>query len=1142
MDRPSLVPVPDFKRSRSKWSSDWKKLIPEVHVSVSDKQNAATKRKSRRGSRWILTALMLVALGMAARALAPQTIGETARSFVVAKLQDHYRDYIVSIRRGHFQPGVGLIFEDMRIWDDGSVSGRPREMIRVDRITLVSDVHPERLLDQQNPFETSEILVDGVQANVWLEDGETISLTRLMPLPKFGPGVPRLEARRVAVRLFGDAPGERPVDATLSQCVIEKTTDEQGVKRERIILRGVTDFADDVYAIVDRGPDTTDVRCAIKRAFLSRNLLDRLPDAWMGPAKEIPQLQFNCDAQLAYFKRDGQDANYRVKLNVHDGRFMHAALPEPIHDLRGVVVCDPHGVAIESSQGMLGDAVIRGTGTVDGLKWPSNVKLNLSARGLLLNSRLAASLSPSLQRGWNRLQPYGRVDADAEFVHRVGAYGSGQWKSTATIDCKGVDVRYEKFPYPVESLVGRVVVKDNIATSDLMSGRISGNRMQCAFRLPIKPGITLEKSFVMASDGPIPIDKMLLESLSPRGGSSTGLEAFVRSLSPRGSVELSNAELTTDSQGRQSRKLEIKVMDGHLRYSKFDYPLFNVAGDILVEDDLVTMSSFRGTNGDSATIQCEGSFRMSVDRPVINNGQVLSTEKTKSELALHFTATDLRMDDSLRDSLPESAQTTWDAMSPSGVLDQLKVMIRQSGAGNPLGLDITARQFATDQVTNRSLSLRPVALPYRIDVTEGRVHFDGSRVFIESVRGRHDASTLSADGVCVQGTSGQWELLLNVHSGSRLQPDAELIAALPGTMQEAMRDLQIRGPVSIRGQTRLAMPDESHPVPAIQWDLGLQLEGNRIGDVGPVHSLRGEIRVKGVRDEYGIRAAGNVLLDSMHFYDLQITGIRGPFSIQDDQLFLGKESFDLLSQPEPADMGLASNQLTPPSTGPSAAVRSIRGTLFDGLLQTDGVVTLSTGRFDVAVSIKDGMVPTLLADFGQADNELTGTVSGQARLLGNLGRPELLNGTGSARLTGANLYKLPMIVQLLNLLRVTPNEAVAFTDGELDFSLDGETLIFNDLQIWGDLVALDGGGTMNRRRELDLTFNSRVSPQNTFTKIIRPLQSQRYTLFTIDVRGPLHDPSIERRALEGVGETIGYLFSGPEKSAQSQDLQQEPAR
>ena len=202
----------------------------------------------------------------------------------------------------------------------------------------------------------------------------------------------------------------------------------------------------------------------------------------------------------------------------------------------------------------------------------------------------------------------------------------------------------------------------------------------------------------------------------------------------------------------------------------------------------------------------------------------------------------------------------------------------------------------------------------------------------------------------------------------------------------------------------------------------------------------------------------------------------------------------------------------------------IQGRMFGGSLQMDGQVILSSGNFDVGMSLSGAQVPTMLASFGHVDNELTGSCSGQIVLQGKLGTTDVLKGNGAARISDANVYKLPLIVQLLNLLRITPTEDVAFTDGAVEFTIFGDETNFTDLRLWGDLVALKGGGTLNRKRELDLTFNTQVSPQNTFTRLVLPLRNQRYTLLTIDVHGPVHSPEIERRALDGVGETLGWLL------------------
>ena len=298
----------------------------------------------------------------------------------------------------------------------------------------------------------------------------------------------------------------------------------------------------------------------------------------------------------------------------------------------------------------------------------------------------------------------------------------------------------------------------------------------------------------------------------------------------------------------------------------------------------------------------------------------------------------------------------------------------------------------------------------------------------------------------------------------------------------------------------------------------MQLEGNRIGDVGPVHSVRGELTTTGTSDANGMRSLGEVQIDSMHINDLHVTSVQGPFMIDNDRLFLGNLGTE--------ETKVKQNQL-------------ISGQVFGGNAGMQGEVELSTGKFSVTAALSRGQVPTLLADLGQGQNELTGTFNVKTQLEGFLGTTELLRGNGAANVTGANLYQLPLLVQLLNLLRITPTEDVAFTDGNAIFQIVENQISFNQLQLWGDLVALDGAGTLNRRRELDLTFNTRVSPQNSFTQFVRPLRNSKYTLLTVDVHGPLSSPMVQRRTFDGVGETLERLFP---LSNQGKEQRQEQAK
>jgi hypothetical protein len=299
----------------------------------------------------------------------------------------------------------------------------------------------------------------------------------------------------------------------------------------------------------------------------------------------------------------------------------------------------------------------------------------------------------------------------------------------------------------------------------------------------------------------------------------------------------------------------------------------------------------------------------------------------------------------------------------------------------------------------------------------------------------------------------------------------------------------------------------------IDWDLLLQLEGNRIADVGPVHSLRGEIQVQGVRDAEVLQAVGNIALDSMHAYGLQITSLRGPFSITNEQLRLGENA-----------------RLPSPNPDPNGSGVPIVGALFGGKVSLSGGVLLSSGDFEIDAALANAQIATCLAEIGQHRTGITGRFDGDSHLEGRLGDLDLLKGNGRGSVSGANLYQLPYLVQVLNLLRIKATEDVAFTNGETEFSIFGEDLNFNRLVLWGDLVALEGGGTLSRREHLDMSFNTRVSPQNLFSKVINPLRDNRYTLWTIEVDGPIEAPTIRRKSLSGITQTMEDWFPGMVRS------------
>jgi len=1116
--------------------------------------------KTRRVSRKFVAALILINVVVIGYFLAPQTVGEQVRRKLEAKLQAHYKHLDVRIASGRIARDGVVVLGDIEFRARGR-GAATRPILQIATLTVYVQMQFDKLVrDGDMPFCPHRIVAEKVVADVWQDSSGRWSPQALWPPLVMDDDCPRIEIRDGRIRLHGAADGSsRPleidqidavVDLIAQHAVGEESAGDGGDTRGseasrragngrdepgrensaarssatlrslggRFSLTAAGAFVDAVSVDGEFSDGKIEAKGGANGLRIDPALLAKLPFLSPERLQEFRGLNVTTDVTgtircgLASQAGPGSPT-FGLQWSIREGRFDHTMLPQPLENLTGQIMTRPEGLEVRWAQATFGDASLRLSATTGG--WGSDAALDarLNASGLLISERLAKKLPSKAADAWNQIRPHGPIDLELKIQRHDGV-----WSSEGTAELLGVDVQLSSFPYPVAQLIGSLQFDNSTVRTKGLSGRIGGQRLNVAFDQKIA-GAKGPSWLQFAADGPIPIDSPLLASLTPLGESTSNLEQFVRSLSPSGSLHLVAARFDTDAEGESRKSLDLRVAGGSLRYKEFPYPLYDVRGQITVNDDWVQLINFQASNSDNARILCDGSFvGMPDETPHPIDGQW--------QVALRFRGRDLPLDETLRAALTPQSRDLWDHLSPTGVIDNIELTLHHAQAWAEPKLVVSANQSARPTIDSRTLSLRVADIPYRIDVVEGAVHFDGQQVIIRSLDGRHDSTRITADGRCFPTQNGQWLMELNVHSGSRVHPDAELIGSLPAEVRGAFQRLQLRGPVSARGTIGALLPDERHHDATVRWDVVLQLEGNRIGDVGPVRDMRGEITMRGVRDATSVVAQGVVSIDSMHIERQQITEIRGPFGIRDDRLYLGES----MTQLTPANRSppAAAADLNALSAGPAdpSKARPIEGKVFGGRVSLSGEVLLSDGGFDILLAISDADLAAMIVESGQTDAGVKGKAKGQVRLEGVVGAAHLLKGAGSASLSEANLYQLPLLISLFNMLRVKPSEAVAFTDGTARFSVYGNTATFNELKLWGDLIALDGSGTINRSQEVDLSFNTRVSPQNAWSIITSPFGESRYTLWTLYVRGSLPNPQIERRAMDAVGGTLERLLPG----------------
>ncbi len=1070
--------------------------------------------------------MLLANLAIIGYLFTAQTAGDQVRRQLRSKLQAHYSHLDVQIRAGRLDKDGLLVLEGVEFWTRPHRQERTgRALLRIGRLDIYTNVQIEKVLAGQMPVQATRIVAHDLTADVWkLPDGSWSPELLWPPLP-VEESCPQIDLVNGRVRLHGNSDSIRPLElheidaqmvlaatatavTTMPGGVSDEAAGNESNRQAQFQLQATAAFVDSLLVQGELIGGQWTLRGEANKLRMDHRLVEQLPvepAAWLN---DFRSFETQSDVQLAVTvsASDWLNPVYRVDCSVHAGRLEHQQLPLPLERLAGQMVFHPQGCEVHWGKAQFGEADLRVVGTMAGWGADATASGRLTADGLLVNERLAQKLPPEMEAAWNRIRPSGPVDIELQWQRQ-----GGHWSSAGNANLRGVDIQPELFPYPVHQLVGSLAFDHQRVTTAGLTGRVGGQTIQIAFDQAI--GSSTDAEWLqMAVSGPVAIDSPLLSALTQTGDPTSELETFMRSLAPSGGVHLVAARFERDAAGEMRQSLDLRISGGALRYQPFPYPLYDVRGQVTIHDDWVQLIGFQASNSDNAKIRCDGSFlRMPDGMPHPEDGQW--------QLALNFLAQELPLDESLRAALSVETREQWDQFSPTGVIEQATVRLHNADRWAEPKIVITAQQSSRPTIDNRTISLRSAAVPYRLDIVEGAVRFDGNEVRIESLDGRHDSTRIAADGTCRRSETGQWRMDLNVHSGSRLHPDAELIGSLPAEVRGLFQRLQLRGPLSVRGTLGMELPDARQPEPVVDWDFNIQLEGNRIGDVGPVRDLRGEIAVRGVRDGDTVTAEGDIRIDSMHIQQQQVTAIVGPFGVRNDRLYLGESLAKMTDSVQTVRSGKRQRQPMP-----AGQAVPVRGQVFGGSASLSGEIVLSSGEFDVVASLADADLGTVVNRLGQTDTDIRGVAQGQIRLDGVLGAPHLLKGAGSATLAQANLYQLPMLISVFNIARVKPSEAVAFTDGAARFTLYGDTVTFNELRLWGDLIALDGNGTLNRAQEVDLLFNTRVSPQNVWSWVTQPFGETNYTLMTLNVRGPLASAQVERRGIETVGGNLERLL------------------
>lgn len=732
------------------------------------------------------------------------------------------------------------------------------------------------------------------------------------------------------------------------------------------------------------------------------------------------------------------EPSFRVLLGLTDGTINNLILPFGLHDVSAQLYRDNeltflhiHNARNDKTQLRVEASVSReqdgsSTGFVD-----------LDVQELPLDDRVRRVLPVSLRRVMDPLNATGVVSVSG----RLTADGTGGWDPEGCrLEIRGGTSQFDKFRYPVDRVSGSVVQKPGtrLFQVDLqgeaggetvtMNGHIRDPGPAAEMLLTIQtPGLPLDDQFRLAWD---PKSREIVDSMGV-GGVASGKVVVYREPRPGAKTDF---------------WVDARVRAGTLNYAHFPYALRRFSGRV----------AYASKNRSWVFEDLEG-FR---NHARVTGSGWINGEQNPPQLHLDVAVKDASFNRDLHRALGDDLQALWDHIEPSGQFDMdMDVDWATVGGAPPL--------ISVPKLTLRGGGLKPESFPYRLDQVTAELRYEPTRpddeetgrVVIERLVGRHGNTTVDAAGWADHRSNGDWTLHFDRLVAKNVVANTDLLSALPESLREAFQVLNPTAPFGIEN-TELEFRgrgDPSVPVTAA-WYTETVLDGGAISAGMDLENVRGRVTNSGSYGPDGLINQGEVRLDSVEVLDHTLTNVRGPYRIVDTELIIGSpEVFTRSPQ-------------SVPLTG------RITADAFTGRLTCDAMVSLSEpGAYRVFVTARDADLRTYATIHMPKERNMDGKMNGWIYLYGLGSSENDIKGSGQLQISPAAIYEMPVIVNLLNAVRLDLSvpDRVAFRYGLLNFRVMNSNFLFDQIDLVGNSISFRGRGRIGFDSRVNLDFYSK---------------------------------------------------------------------
>ena len=201
---------------------------------------------------------------------------------------------------------------------------------------------------------------------------------------------------------------------------------------------------------------------------------------------------------------------------------------------------------------------------------------------------------------------------------------------------------------------------------------------------------------------------------------------------------------------------------------------------------------------------------------------------------------------------------------------------------------------------------------------------------------------------------------------------------------------------------------------------------------------------------------------------------------------------------------------------------------FDGNIFFKDTDSNTTGVYRAQLVLKDAELNEITRDLAPGTQQVSGKVTFFTSLKGEGNHLSGLTGDGGISIRDADLYELPQIVKLLQILSIQEPDQAAFNSGLADFKVLGNRVRLDRVVLAGNTLTLFGNGWLTlegKERIIDLTMSSRLgNTENQIPVISDVISGAGDQIAQIRIEGSLSDPVVRADRFPGIKKAWWSIF------------------